>query len=176
LTVARNIGVSIGTYVLNALGLRVQKTAGTVTTSFDYDEAARLLSQSTARGTRDYVWMDSLPIGIVDVAGTTATVNFVQADGLGSPRAVTSSTGSVLWQWAYESNPFGENAPASTSGYTLNLRLPGRYFDAESGLSYNVNRDYEAATGRYVQSDPIGLRGGLPLTPALEARPLDMQT
>jgi RHS repeat-associated protein len=160
LTVVQNNGVTVGTYVLNALGLRVQKTAGTTTTRFDYDEAAHLLSESTGTGARDYVWMDSLPIGIVDGTGTAATVNFVHADGLGSPRAVTNSTGTVLWQWAYASNPFGENVPTSTAGYALNLRFPGQYFDAESGLSYNVNRDYEAATGRYVQSDPIGLPGG----------------
>jgi RHS repeat-associated protein len=149
--------VTVGSYVLNALGLRVQKTAGAVTTNFDYDEAARLLSESTGTGTRDYVWMDDLPVGIVDGAGTTATVNFVHADGLGSPRAVTNSTGAVLWQWAYSSNPFGENAPTSTVGYTFNLRFPGQYFDAESGLNYNVNRDYEAGTGRYIQSDPLGV-------------------
>jgi RHS repeat-associated protein len=173
LTVVQNNGVTVGSYVLNALGLRVQKTAGTVTTRFDYDEAAQLLSESTGTGARDYVWMDSLPIGIVDVAGTTATVDFVHADGLGSPRAVTNPAGTVLWQWSYASNPFGENSPTSTSGYTLNLRFPGQYFDAESGLSYNVNRDYEAATGRYVQSDPIGLGGGRSTYGYVGGRPLN---
>jgi RHS repeat-associated protein len=87
-------------------------------------------------------------------------VSFIHADGFGSPRAVTNSAGTVLWQWTYASNPFGENAPTSSTGYTLNLRFPGQYFDAESGLNYNVNRDYEPATGRYIQSDPIGLHGG----------------
>ncbi len=39
-------------------------------------------------------------------------------------------------------------------------RYPGQLYDVESGLHYNYFRDYEAATGRYVESDPIGLRGG----------------
>jgi RHS repeat-associated protein len=39
--------------------------------------------------------------------------------------------------------------------------LPGQYFDLDTGLFYNYFRDYDPQTGRYVQSDPIGLRGGL---------------
>jgi RHS repeat-associated protein len=45
--------------------------------------------------------------------------------------------------------------------FTFNLRLPGQYADAETGLFYNHFRDYDPQIGRYVQSDPIGLAGGL---------------
>ena len=38
--------------------------------------------------------------------------------------------------------------------------LPGQYFDEETGLSYNYLRDYDPTTGRYVESDPIGITGG----------------
>jgi RHS repeat-associated protein len=35
--------------------------------------------------------------------------------------------------------------------------LPGQYFDRETNLAYNMMRDYDAAIGRYVESDPIGV-------------------
>lgn len=91
---------------------------------------------------------------------STAVINYITADALDTPRAVSDAVGAVIWQWAYLSNPFGEQKPTSTLGYVLNLRYPGQYFDGESGLAYNINRDYEAAIGRYIQSDSIGLNGG----------------
>ena len=44
---------------------------------------------------------------------------------------------------------------------TYNLRFPGQYYDAETGLNQNMQRDYDPQTGRYVESDPIGLQGGI---------------
>jgi len=96
----------------------------------------------------------------VDTAGTVSSVSYVHADGLNTPRVVTDASGTVLWQWAVQGNPFGEQSPTAPTGYVFNLRFPGQYYDVESGLSNWGYRTYDATTGRSLQSDPIGLAGG----------------
>jgi RHS repeat-associated protein len=49
----------------------------------------------------------------------------------------------------------------SGRSFVYNLRFPGQYYDAETGLNYNMRRDYDSTVGRYIESDPIGLRGGV---------------
>ncbi|MDD4964568.1 MAG: RHS repeat-associated core domain-containing protein [Gallionella sp.] len=90
-----------------------------------------------------------------------------------------------MWRWD-NTDPFGNNIanenPANLGAFTFNLRFPGQYFDRETGLHYNVNRDYNPAVGRYVESDPIGLRGGINTfgyvggNPLGRADPLGLQT
>jgi len=74
------------------------------------------------------------------------------------PQAVTDSNQQVVWQAEY--HPFGE-VTETVSLIEQNLRFPGQYFDAETGLHYNYFRDYDPSLGRYVESDPIGLSGGI---------------
>jgi RHS repeat-associated protein len=88
---------------------------------------------------------------------------FIHTDHLGTPRAVSDDTQSVVWRW--DSTPFGEGAPdedpeGDSIDFELNLRFPGQYYDAELGLHYNHFRDFDASTGRFIESDPIGLDGG----------------
>ena len=96
---------------------------------------------------------------------------FIHPDHLGTPRAVVDAVNRVQWRWDFAS-PFGDTVADETlslqNGITLryqrlrmDLRFPGQQYDVETGLHYNYFRDYDPATGRYVQSDPIGLRGGI---------------
>ncbi len=115
-------------------------------------------------------------------SGGGATTNapqvyYVHADHLGTPRAITKSTDNTkVWEWS-NAESFGNSAPNedpanSGTSFKFNLRFPGQYFDAETGTHYNYFRDYDSATGRYVQSDPIGLDGGISTYGYVGADPL----
>jgi RHS repeat-associated protein len=98
-----------------------------------------------------------------EASATTSTqlqAYYVFTDHLNTPREIVNGAGQTVWSWAND-DPFGANAPNENPGglgaFTCNLRLPGQYFDKETGLHYNYFRDYAAGIGRYWQSDPIGL-------------------
>ena len=83
----------------------------------------------------------------------------------------------AIWNWAFISSTFGASAPNQDpdrdgTAFVLNLRFPGQYYDAETTLNYNYFRDYEPGTGRYVESDPIGLWGGIDTYAYVLDRPL----
>ncbi len=152
-------------YQYNARGERVSK-AGTATTIFVYDEAGHLLGEYASDGSvrAEYVWLGDLPVAIRTANNTLA---YLEPDHLGTPRSVIDPVRDVaIWQWPLLGNAFGDAAPITDPdgdgvAFTMNLRFPGQYFDAETGLHYNYLRDYEPGAGRYVESDPIGLGGGI---------------
>ncbi|MGH9204288.1 MAG: RHS repeat-associated core domain-containing protein, partial [Vicinamibacterales bacterium] len=85
-------------------------------------------------------------------------LRYVHADHLGSPQKLTDANQATVWDGQFE--PFGEELLIAGAA-TMPLRFPGQYADEETGLSYNYFRDYDPSLGRYVQSDPIGLAGGV---------------
>jgi RHS repeat-associated protein len=102
-------------------------------------------------------------------------VFFIHADHLDTPRLVSNAAGTAVWRWDQQ-EPFGVNVPdenpSSLGAYEFPLRFPGQYFDKETNLHYNYFRDYDPANGRYAQSDPIGLDGGVNTYAYVDSGPL----
>ena len=154
-------------YGYNPLGQRVKKNViGGPFTRYFYDEQGHLAGEYNASGQliQEIVWLGDLPVAVLRPNGTSVAIYYIHADTLGTPRQISRpSDNKVVWAW--ESEAFGaslpDQNPSGLGTFVFNLRFPGQYYDAETGLHYNVFRDYDPRTGRYIQSDPIGLAGGL---------------
>lgn len=96
--------------------------------------------------------------------GNTGEIYFAATDQLGTATALIKASGQIVWK--AEKTAFGKTtvtADTSNSGnpVAFNLRFPGQYEDAETGLHYNWHRYYDAGLGRYLSEDPFGLAAGL---------------
>lgn len=151
-------GAITTTYQVNALGQRIRKTNSTEDTVYLYDLTGKLIAEGTAGGaiTKEYVYLHDIPVAVI----VSGAIYYIHPDHLNTPRLVSNQSQQWVWRWG-QTDPFGNSAPDTQSKITLNLRFPGQYFDAETGLSYNYFRDcYDSGIGRFCQSDPIGLAGG----------------
>lgn len=159
---------------------RVEDSAGNIIAQYGYDGFSRRIWKEVA-GVRTYFFYSFAGlIGEYDSAGsvqkaygyfpgspwstdpvymkTTDGYNFYHKDQLGTPFMLTDQNGAVTWKT--EIDPFGKNY-ISIGIVTNNFRFPGQYYDAETGFHYNFFRTYDPNTGRYLESDPIGVFGGL---------------
>jgi RHS repeat-associated protein len=110
------------------------------------------------------VWLGDIPVGTLRSSGSGVSIYYIHSDQLNTPRQVTRpSDNTALWTW--NSDPFGTDAananPAGAGAFAYNLRFPGQVFDGQAGIHQNSFRDYDPAVGRYAESDPIGLSGGV---------------
>jgi RHS repeat-associated protein len=160
------VGSTTSNYLYNALGQLIQKTAGGVTTLLVYDEAGHLLGEYTSSGAliQETIWMGDIPVATLRPNGSAISIYYVETDQLNAPRVIVRTSDHYpVWRW--DPDPFGTAAPNQNpfgiGTFVYNLRFPGQYYQTETGLMYNLARDYDAQTGRYIESDPIGLDGGI---------------
>jgi RHS repeat-associated protein len=152
-----------GSYVYDSLGDRFSKTqGGSSTTYYTHGMDGALLEENDSGTVTDYVYLDGKPVGVF-VPGssppTTSLMYDLHDDPLGTPLYATDSSKSVVWS-AGNYQPYGTTGTI-TASITQNLRLPGQYLDVEAGFYHNGARDYMPNLGRYLESDPIGIAGGM---------------
>lgn len=165
---------TLGSYGYNANGQRIYKQANGTTLYFAYDQSGHLLGEYDSSGAyQEHIWLGDTPVANLRISQVGQAVQnyYVLTDQLGTPRAVVDPTldlattkGRIVWRWegeAFGNSPADDDADNNSVKLSYNLRFPGQYADKETGKNYNYFRDYDSSTGRYVESDPIGLKGGI---------------
>jgi RHS repeat-associated protein len=118
---------------------------------------------------RLYIYADQLALtpflfleyGSIEARPESCRRYFVFGDQIGTPCLIEDEIGRECWSARIA--PFGAAKVGHTSEVEFNLRFPGHYFDPELGLNYNRFRYYDPTLGRYLQSDPWGIAGGINL-------------
>ena len=155
-------GSTVLSYLYDGFGQRIGKT-DTIQRFEAYDQSGRFIEQTDNTDTvkLDYIYLDGLPVATFVPNGAAGTLSFLHTDRLGTPRLATNSSQVIGWS-ATAADPFdAPNAAAGGNSIANDLRMPGQEFELASGHSHNGFRDYAPALGRYIESDPTGLGGGL---------------
>lgn len=159
-------GTTSAVYLYDADGRRIKKTVNGTITWYLWDGTQLLAEYSETAGVaslqKRYAYLPNryAPSQMTDSTGTY----FIHSDHLDTPKLITDNTETVVWR--IENQAFGESMPdedPDNNGQVVmfNVRFPGQYWDNESKIHQNYFRDYDPSIGRYIETDPIGLRGGL---------------
>ena len=163
---ARLASAGGATFEISAEDQRLRKAFGGNVTYFVPGAGGALLAEHVNGTWKDYVWLNGRPVALV----ANGTVYSVHADQTGRAMALTAPNQSVAW--AARNDPF-DRSTVTGSAALFPLGFPGQYLDAEDNLWHNGFRDYDAKTGRYIQSDPIGLGGGVNTYVYVRGNPLN---
>jgi RHS repeat-associated protein len=147
--------------------------------------SAKDAQASPAKLARRYVYAHSVPVALIDyadgaelrsddsgigawfeavwrwISADGGELRFVHANEIGTPMAVTDAKARVIWRarptvYGVVATQTVAHTAQTPEGFALNLRLPGQYFDAETGWHDNVLRTYDPQRGEYLEPDPLG--------------------
>ncbi|MEH6415705.1 RHS repeat-associated core domain-containing protein [Pseudomonas sp. CGJS7] len=160
---------SVQSYAYNGRGQQVRKSNAGSDRHVVYDESGRWLGEygNDGKAIQQVVWMNAVPVGLLVGADVSQALYYLEVDQLTAPRVVIDPRRDVaVWNWDLKGEAFGSSSPDQDpdqdgSAFLFDMRFPGQRYDAYSGLNYNYFRNYDSIVGRYSQSDPIGLKGGL---------------
>ncbi len=160
----RKDGNTVARYGYNPMGERTKKelleTGTTIHYLYneqgligEYDDSGRLI--------QEYGWKPQGLWSTDPLFTRTADnkVHYYLNDQRGQSQRVFTRNGAITWQ--ARSNSYGQTTINDKSTLISNLRLPGQYYDSETGLHYNWFRYYDPSLGSYLRNDPTGLYGGL---------------
>ena len=147
------------TYGYDGLDRRLWKNInGTFTffASFGQRELAEYTGVTTLSLTRRFVYGAGLDEPVLSL-DNTGTPTYQFADVQGSVIGLTNNLGQLTERYTYSAYGLGTVAGAGTAAF----RYTGRRFDAETGLYFYRARTYSTTLGRFLQTDPIGIKGGI---------------
>jgi RHS repeat-associated protein len=162
----------------DALGRRTRKIWGGTASEYYWSDDQLLAEVWPDGGIRIYIYADALALtpmmfldfDSIETAAAAGRRYFVFCDQVGAPCLIEDETGTPVWRANIA--PFGAAEIARDASIEFNLRFPGHYWDRETGLHYNRFRYFDPVLGRYLQSDPWGVIGGVNLYAYL-ANPLE---
>jgi RHS repeat-associated protein len=129
----------------------------------------------TARATDDQGFSTSSIAVQVTVTSAVAQIYYIHTDHLNTPRLVANQQATSVWKWDQQ-EPFGSTPPndnvSELGAFDFPVRFPGQYADRDTSLAFNFFRDYDSTVGRYIESDPVGLRGGINTYAYVGANPI----
>jgi RHS repeat-associated protein len=143
-------------YGYDADGLRREKRIdGALAQAFRWLDPLRLLEfYDGERWWRLAYTQGHTPVGVTDGSASYLLL----ADQIGTPLALATPDGNVVQTMRYDS--FGNLLDVAGEVVRLPLGFAGGLFDADTGLTRFVWRDYDADTGRFTALDPLGEKGG----------------
>jgi RHS repeat-associated protein len=144
-----------------------------VVIDYDYDALGRRVARRTGERTTRYVYTGPVLVGEQDTGGVqrqfagiewytlaewrSGDRRFVVPDQTNTVREVLNAGGKVVWSGRFEA--YGR-VVREEGEQVDRQRFPGQFSDLQTGLVYNIYRDYDPGLGAYVSPDPLGLGGG----------------
>ena len=170
LTEVKKDGEILGNYIYDALNQRIRKVTAAGETQYYYlnqqlvaEAFIPALATEINYGdytleksfiTRRYIYDGVLPVALIDYSeDPDGRIYYIHSDGSGQPFLVTDEKQKAVW--LADNEAFGKSHPIIEE-IEFNLRLPGQYYDAESGLHQNLYRNYDPELGHYLEPDPLG--------------------